>query len=88
MKRMHRNLITLSLVFCFLYAPVSQMLIPVIPVSFNINQSYGRGSMWDDPCTIDGFMVGLGAATQSWATFFVGLANAYYTHHCDFWPFA
>ena len=81
MKRLHLKLVAVSLVLCLAAVPLAQAISVRSPALLTVDQSYG-GSIWQDPCTFDGFLVGAGAVTQSWLTMAIGLVRAVKIDNC------
>ena len=81
LNKLHLQLIAVSLVLCLAAAPFAQAISLRSSAPFTVDHSYG-GSIWEDPCTFDGFLIGFGVVTKSYAAYWIGMVRAIHVNNC------
>jgi len=81
MKKLHLKLVAVSLVLCLGAVPLAQAISLRSSAPVTVDDSYG-GSIWKDPCTLDGFVFGAGVVMQNWIAATGDLITAVYMDNC------
>lgn len=75
------KLLMIFLIFYIAIAPALNAISINHSPSPDIERSYG-GSIWSDPCTHDGFLVGLSLVFHGWITATGAMMKAIYLDNC------